>query len=171
MPSSKQRLEVFAGTRAKTSGGLRKSDLTKNKRGKIVSKKKSQQAANQNNLGDHLRQKGKKMPKDEMLHAKKSGKKKAGGAPGKVEPKPKAAPKPPVKSPPKPAPKAAPKPKEQPAKKAAPQKKPAKGKVIKKRKANVNPITGQLRDPEAKTKVSVDNIRRRGRVRDKWAGF
>ena len=165
MPSSKQRL--WRGVRAKTSGGLRKSDLTKNKRGKIVSKKKSQQAANQNNLGDHLRQKGKKMPKDEMLHKKK----KAGGAPAKVEAKPKPAPK----APPKPAPKAAPKPKKQPAQKAPPKKNPAKSKVIKKAKGKINPITGQLRDPEAKTKVSIDNIRRPGRRRNMrkgaWAGF
>merc|ERR1712183_469388 len=29
----------FAGTRVKTSGGLKKEDLTRNKRGKVVSKK------------------------------------------------------------------------------------------------------------------------------------
>ena len=56
--SSRQRTEVFAGTRKKTSGGLTKADLTKNKRGKIVSKKKSVQAANQNNLGSLLHDKG-----------------------------------------------------------------------------------------------------------------
>jgi len=39
--SSQQRMEVWRGTRLQTSGGLRKSDLIKNKRGKIVSKKKS----------------------------------------------------------------------------------------------------------------------------------
>ena len=32
--------QVFHGTAEKTSGGLRKSDLMKNKRGRIVSKKK-----------------------------------------------------------------------------------------------------------------------------------
>merc|ERR1712066_539044 len=32
---------VFRGTKEKTSGGLKKSDLTKNKRGKVVSKKQS----------------------------------------------------------------------------------------------------------------------------------
>ena len=41
MPSSRQRLEVWRGNRLKTSGGLTKADLVKNKRGKIVSKKKS----------------------------------------------------------------------------------------------------------------------------------
>ena len=156
MPSSKQRLEVWRGTRAKTSGGLRKGDLTKNKRGKIVSKKKSQQAANQNNLGDHLRQKGKKMSKDEMLHAKKKG----SSAPQKVVAKPKPAPKPAAKAPAKPAPAA--KPKAQPAKKAAAQKKPAAAKRIKK-KSNINPITGQPRDKDRVSKVSVDNIRRRSK--------
>merc|ERR1719446_2050074 len=30
---------VFAGTRVKTTGGLKKEDLTRNKRGKVVSKK------------------------------------------------------------------------------------------------------------------------------------
>merc|ERR1719225_1705088 len=32
---------VFRGTKAKTSGGLKKSDLKKNKNGKVVSKKSS----------------------------------------------------------------------------------------------------------------------------------
>merc|ERR1719415_485659 len=32
---------VFRGTKAKTSGGLKKSDLTRNKNGKVVSKKAS----------------------------------------------------------------------------------------------------------------------------------
>merc|ERR1719331_2441436 len=34
---------VFRGTKASTSGGLKKSDLTKNKQGKVVSKKASLQ--------------------------------------------------------------------------------------------------------------------------------
>ena len=34
--SSRQRSEVFAGTRKKTSGGLTKADLTKNKRGRYM---------------------------------------------------------------------------------------------------------------------------------------
>ena len=110
-----------------------------------------------------------------MLHAKKSSKQKASGAPAKVEAKPKPAPKAPPKPAPKAAPKAAPKPKKQPAQKAPPKKNPAKSKVIKKAKGKINPITGQLRDPEAKTKVSIDNIRRPGRRRNMrkgaWAGF
>ena len=87
--SSKQRSEVWRGVRKKTSGGLTKADLIKNKRGKIVSKKKSVQAANQNNLGELLRTKGAKMKKSEIMHPK-----------GKAAaPKPKAKPKP---APPKP---------------------------------------------------------------------
>ena len=68
--SSKQRSEVWRGVRKKTSGGLTKADLIKNKRGKIVSKKKSVQAANQNNLGELLRTKGAKMKKSEIMHPK-----------------------------------------------------------------------------------------------------
>ena len=37
------KLVVFRGSKAKTSSGLSKSDLTKNKNGKIVSKKQSAQ--------------------------------------------------------------------------------------------------------------------------------
>ena len=35
---------VFRGTKARTSGGLQKSDLIKNKRGKVVSRKQSEQS-------------------------------------------------------------------------------------------------------------------------------
>jgi len=159
MPSSSQRQEVWNGTRAKTSGGLTKSDLVKNKRGKIVSKKKSTQASNQNNLGAFLREKGKKVPKDQMLRKK-----------GEVSKKPaaKPAPKPVPKSKPVPkAPAAAPKaPKKPPA--AKPQKKP---KIVRKKskpvpKGKVNPLTNQ---PSEKIEghgfakggnVSLDNVKR-----------
>ena len=57
MPQS-QRMRVFKGELKKTSGGLTKKDLVKNKRGKIVSRKKSGQASGANNLGDWLRRKG-----------------------------------------------------------------------------------------------------------------
>ena len=108
--SSKQRLEVFRGTREKTSGGLRKSDLVRNKRGKVVSKKKSTQAASQNNLGSWLREKGKKVAKAEMLRKKSeppSQKQSVPKAKPKSKPAPKAAPKKPQ---PAPAPKPKPKP-------------------------------------------------------------
>ena len=68
MPSSNQRLQVWRGERLKTSGGLYRKDLIKNKRGKIVSKKKSTQARDKNNLGDFLLKLGKKVKKEEMLH-------------------------------------------------------------------------------------------------------
>ena len=58
MPQA-ERLRVWNGTLKATTGGLTKAMLTKNKRGKIVSKKKSAAAKNQaNNLGEWLRKKG-----------------------------------------------------------------------------------------------------------------
>jgi hypothetical protein len=93
--SSQQRSEVWRGLRLKTSGGLTKDMLTKNKRGKIVSKKKSGQASDQNNLGSWLRQKGKKIAKADMLHKKSAPPEdapKSKPAPKKAAPK-KAAPK------------------------------------------------------------------------------
>lgn len=44
------RAEVFHGTAKKTSGGLQKSDLMKNKSGSIVSVKKSEMAKRDNRL-------------------------------------------------------------------------------------------------------------------------
>ena len=175
--SSQQRSQVWLGTRAKTSGGLTKSMLVKNKRGKLVSKKKSEQASSQNNLGSWLREKGKKVDKAQMLRKKSAPppdapKKKAvqkKPAPSKKAVK-KAAPKP------KPAPKAAPK----PAPVAQPKKQPKivrkqaqaapKRKKVKK-KSNINPVTQQpyeKKDPGdfvspgfvSGGNVSVDNLRR-----------
>jgi hypothetical protein len=62
MPQN-ERQRVWKGDLKKTSGGLRKQDLIKNKRGKIVSKKKSEAARKNkdaNNLGQWLRSKGEK---------------------------------------------------------------------------------------------------------------
>ena len=175
--SSQQRSQVWLGTRAKTSGGLTKSMLVKNKRGKLVSKKKSEHASSQNNLGSWLREKGKKVEKAQMLRKKSAPppdapKKKAvqkKPAPSKKAVK-KAAPKP------KPAPKAAPK----PAPVAQPKKQPKivrkqaqaapKRKKVKK-KSNINPVTQQpyeKKDPGdfvspgfvSGGNVSVDNLRR-----------
>jgi len=57
----KERVRVFNGDLKKTTGGLTKKDLVKNKRGKIVSKRKSQSAEGDfNNLGSWLRNKGDK---------------------------------------------------------------------------------------------------------------
>ena len=170
MPSTNQRQEVWNGVRKRTSGGLTKAQLTKNKRGKIVSKRKSDQAAKQNNLGAWLRETGKTVSKAEMLRAKNK-------PPPAVEEKPK--PKP---SKPKQAPKAAaakvPKkkavkkpvaPKIAKPKKPAPPKPKAKPKVVRKKpkaaaKSNINPLTKQPYDKKNKqgyvvdAKISLDNV-------------
>ena len=59
MPQN-ERLRVWRGELKKTSGGLTKDMLIKNKRGKIVSKRKSEAARKNedNNLGSWLRKKG-----------------------------------------------------------------------------------------------------------------
>ena len=60
MPQA-ERQRVWKGELKKTSGGLRKQDLMKNSRGKIVSRKKSEAAKknkDKNNLAGWLRQKG-----------------------------------------------------------------------------------------------------------------
>ena len=59
MPQN-ERLRVWKGELKKTSGGLTKGDLIKNKRGKVVSKKKSEAAKknSENNLCSWLRSKG-----------------------------------------------------------------------------------------------------------------
>ncbi len=162
MPSSKQRLEVWRGVRARTSGGLKKEDLTKNKRGKIVSKKKSGQAFEQNNLGGFLRTKGSSVPKDEMLY------KKGAKVPAKPAAKKAAA----KKAVPVPLPKPkAPKP-SKPSKPAAPKKAKAAPKKAKP-KSKINPITKQPYAKKSKSgfvekaKVHLDNIRPPGRVRKK----
>ena len=47
------RAEVFHGTAEKTSGGLRKKDLLKNKHGEIVSRKKHLTAKKEKRLEKH----------------------------------------------------------------------------------------------------------------------
>ena len=142
--SSKQRSEVWRGVRKKTSGGLTKADLIKNKRGKIVSKKKSVQAANQNNLGELLRTKGAKMKKSEIMHPKRAKQRKPPKAPSKAQPKT-ASPK--QKAKPNPA---------------APKAKPKKKKV--RRKPGINPITQQPREKKsglgyvAGGNINLDNV-------------
>lgn len=156
MPSSKQRIEVWRGQRKRTSGGLTKEMLTKNKRGKIVSKKKSNQASDQNNLGVFLRAKGTKVPKDEMLYKKgeKKSPKPSLHAPKKPQPKPVQKGLPTKGKPQKPQPKP---------QKPQPKPKP-KAKAKKKQKSNINPVTKQ---PYAKksaggyvadAKIHIDNI-------------
>ena len=166
--SSQQRSQVWLGTRAKTSGGLTKSMLVKNKRGKLVSKKKSEQASSQNNLGSWLREKGKKVEKAQMLRKK--------SAPPPDAPKKKAVQKKPApskkavkKAAPKlkPAPKAAPKPAPvaQPKKQPKIVRKQAQAAPKRKKKSKINPITQQPYEKKSGTgyvktgDVSIDNMR------------
>ena len=91
-PSRPQRLRVWRGELKKTSGGLMRDDLVKNSKGKIVSRRKSKQAGEQNNLGVWLRTKGDKFGDKPSKQAVLKDK--------PVAPKPK--PKPIVKPKPKP---------------------------------------------------------------------
>ena len=108
--SSAQRIAVWNGERASTTGGLKKSDLMKNRHGRIVSKRKSEVARKLNNLGNFL--------------ARKAKGKAAKKAEPKPEPKPK--PEPPKVAPPKPKPKPRPKPP-----KVAPPKKKSQAEITK----------------------------------------
>ena len=104
-PSRPQRLRVWRGELKKTSGGLMRDDLVKNSKGKIVSRRKSKQAGEQNNLGVWLRSKGDKFG-DKPAKPNKQQPKQAEAKPKVQKPKPK--PKPILKE--KPKPKPAPKP-------------------------------------------------------------
>ena len=92
--SSAQRIAVWNGERASTTGGLKKSDLMKNRHGRIVSKRKSEVARKLNNLGNFL-----------------ASKAKAAGQEPKPKPKPKPKPEPAKKPAPKPKPEPKPDPK------------------------------------------------------------
>ena len=136
MPQN-ERLRVFKGELKKTSGGLTKKDLVRNKRGKIVSRKKSGQASGANNLGDWLRRKGESYK----------------GVPERVEPKKVKSPKPMVHRPkPKPKP-AQPKPKAAGALKKLASKPPRPPPRRKK-----SPTKAGQKAPEKKHKISVSNI-------------
>ena len=109
----RERMRVWKGELKKTSGGLTKGQLVKNKRGKIVSLKKSSQAVGDaNNLGSWLRGKGDKFagkPKGYKKDAEKDEKEeeKLAEVPVQKKPKPKPTPKPKNPKPkPKPKPKA-----------------------------------------------------------------
>jgi hypothetical protein len=116
---------VWRGELKKTSGGLVRDDLVKNSKGKIVSRRKSKQAGEQNNLGVWLRSKGDKFgdkpkdakvekPKPKVLKAKAPVKKdpareklarrlKTAGVPiSKPKPRPRPKPKPAAKKAPPP---------------------------------------------------------------------
>ena len=51
------RVQVFRGSRKKTTGGLTKPNLTKNSKGKIVSRKASASAKKKSNLGRYIQKK------------------------------------------------------------------------------------------------------------------
>ena len=81
MPQN-ERLRVWKGDLKKTSGGLTKAMLMKNKRGKIVSKAKSEAAKKnkENNLGQWLRSKGeqflsKGLKQENIVRKNKAGRK------------------------------------------------------------------------------------------------
>ena len=95
-----ERLRVWNGELRRTSGGLTKEDLIKNKRGKIVSKKKSEAAKKNkdNNLGDWLRTKGdhflsKGLKKENIKRKGKPGRKAFKKSEEEAPPKLKAPPK------------------------------------------------------------------------------
>ena len=149
MPQN-ERARVLNGDLQKTSGGLTAKDLVRNKRGKVVSRKKSSQAqGNDNNLGSWLRSKGDTFQgKPKAFKEDEKDDEKLGEVPVKAKPKKKsAAPK-----------KAAPKPK----KSAAPvidltdsPVKAAKPKQQKKKKLEPM-VPGEKKDL---SKISVGNIR------------
>ena len=62
---------VFAGKKEKTGGGLRKQDLVRNKRGKVVSKKQS--AASKNSKGGKILAKWGKATKQQRKNLKITG--------------------------------------------------------------------------------------------------
>ena len=87
MPQS-ERQRGWKGELKKTSGGLRKQDLLRNKRGKIVSRKKSELARKNkdaNNLGQWLRSKGEKFLSKGLKPADIVRKKKKKEVPKKLE--------------------------------------------------------------------------------------
>ena len=139
MPQN-ERLRVWKGELKKTSGGLRKQDLIKNRRGKIVSKKKlASKTTKLNNLakGGWLRSKGemflsKGLKPENIIRKNKPGRKSF-----KAEPKEQ--------------------PKVQPKKAAAPKKgvQPAKKKVPPKISKTVPMEAGEKKDM---SKISVGNI-------------
>ena len=101
--SSAQRIAVWNGERAQTTGGLKKADLIKNRHGRIVSKLKSEVARKLNNLGNFL---AKKLAKGKAAPEKQVEKPKPKVEPPKPKPKVEAPkPKPVAKPKPKPKPK------------------------------------------------------------------
>jgi hypothetical protein len=131
-------MRVFKGELKKTSGGLTKQDLIRNKRGKVVSRKKSGQASGANNLGDWLRRKGESYQ----------------GVPDRVEPKKVKTPKIMVHKP-KPKPQAKAKPQ---AHKHKPKSGALKKVALKPPRRKKSPVKVGQKAPGKKHKISVSNI-------------
>ena len=100
MPSREQRVRVWRGELKKTTGGL--TGRPQNKKGKIVSRRKSRQAGDQNNLGEWLRNKGDRFQDTPQARAEK-GLPAPEPRPAKRAPEPKAERVPPPLKPRKPA--------------------------------------------------------------------
>jgi len=155
MPQS-ERVRVWKGELKKTSGGLTKPMLMKNKRGKIVSKRKSEAAKkkNANNLGEWLRSKGdqflsKGLKQENIVRKGKAGRK-AFKQEKKEVPEEKQAEVPATK--PKPVPK--------PKKKAVPKKKVAKVAKVAPAPPKITKLApvGPGQKPKDRTKISAGNI-------------
>ena len=163
----KERLRVWKGELRRTAGGLKKSDLAKNKRGKIVSLKKSQSSRKENNLKDWLRTPGQSFAGKLKNAGKPLPAKKGKSKLNPPKPKPKLKPQPPQKkkkaSPKKavkkaggrgPAPRTGGRaPGSAPVKKAPVKKAPVKKAPVK--KVKVPGVAGQHKDV---TKVTIGNI-------------
>ena len=136
----KERLRVWKGELRRTAGGLKKSDLAKNKRGKIVSLKKSQSSRKENNLKDWLRTPGQSFAGKLKNAGKPLPAKKGKSKLNPPKPKPKLKPQPPQKK-----------------KKASPKKAVKKAPVKKApvKKVKVPGVAGQHKDV---TKVTIGNI-------------
>ena len=160
--SQNERLRVWKGELKKTSGGLTKPMLMKNKRGKIVSKRKSEAAKkkNINNLGGWLRSKGdqflsKGLVQENIVRKGKVGRKAFKQEKKKEEevPEEKQGEVPATK--PKPKPKPAPK-----QKKAAPKKKVAKVAKVAAAPPKISKLApvGPGQKPKDRTNISAGNI-------------
>ena len=170
MPQS-ERLRVWNRTLKKTSGGLTKNDLMKNKRGKIVSKKKSAAAKQSaNNLGTCLRSKGdqflsKGVTKENIIRKGKPGRKAFKPQKQPEEEKPKPKPKAQPKAQPKPPPKPKPKPKSVPKiTKEAPSKPGDKPK----NKSNIDVGNILPSKPTAKFKTEQLSLEK---IKKKWTNY
>jgi len=144
-PSRPQRLRVWRGELKKTSGGLTRDDLVKNSKGKIVSRRKSKQAGEQNNLGVWLRSKGDKFG-DKPAKAAAPNKQQPKQAQEKPKVKPKPEPRGPGRAslPGRPAKQPAPKPRPKPLK--AP--KPVKAPKVLKAKQKKQKVVLHAREPQ-----------------------